>query len=140
MIRIMQAADLAAVAEIWLDTNLSAHDFVPAGYWQEHFEQVKQMLPLAEVYVYEDQGEIQGFIGLDGSYIAGIFICRQAQSRGIGGQLLEHVKARKDRLELRVYQKNARAIAFYRREQFQIQGEGTDGGTGEKEYLMAWEA
>ena len=140
MIRIMQAADLARVAEIWLDTNLSAHDFVPAGYWQEHFEQVKQMLPLAEVYVYEDQGEIQGFIGLDGSYIAGIFVCGQAQSRGIGGQLLDYVKARKKRLNLRVYQKNARAIAFYRREQFHIQGEGTDGDTGEKEYLMVWEA
>lgn len=140
MIRIMQAADLTAVAEIWLDTNLSAHNFIPAGYWRDHFEQVRQMLPLAEVYVYEDQGEIQGFIGLDGSYIAGIFVRGQAQSRGIGGQLLEHVKARKDRLELRVYQKNARAMAFYRREQFQIQGEGTDGGTGEKEYLMAWEA
>ena len=140
MIRIMQAADLARVAEIWLDTNLSAHDFVPAEYWQDHFEQVRQMLPLAEVYVYEEQGEIQGFIGLDGSYIAGIFVCSQAQSRGIGGQLLEHGKARKDRLELRVYQKNARAIAFYRREQFQIQGEGLDGDTGEKEYLMVWEA
>lgn len=140
MIRIMQAADLTAVAEIWLDTNLSAHNFIPAGYWQDHFEQVKQMLPLAEVYLYEEQGEIQGFIGLSGSYIAGIFVCGQAQSRGIGRKLLDYAKAGKNRLELRVYQKNARAIAFYRREQFEIQSECLDGETGEKEYLMAWEA
>ena len=140
MIRPFQAADLAAVAEIWLNTNQKAHDFIPAEYWQDHFEQVKQMLPLAEVYLYEEQGEIQGFIGLDGSYIAGIFVCGQAQSRGIGGQLLDYVKAGKNRLELRVYQKNARAIAFYRREQFEIQSECLDSDTGEKEYLMAWEA
>lgn len=140
MIRPFQAADLAAVAEIWLNTNQKAHDFIPAEYWQDHFEQVKQMLPLAEVYLYEEQGEIQGFIGLNGSYIAGIFVCGQAQSRGIGRQLLDYVKARKKRLNLRVYQKNARAIAFYRREQFEIQAECLDCETGEKEYLMAWEA
>ena len=140
MIRPFQAADLAAVAEIWLNTNQKAHDFIPAEYWQDHFEQVKQMLPLAEVYLYEEQGEIQGFIGLSGSYIAGIFVCGQAQSRGIGRKLLDYVKARKKRLNLRVYQKNARAIAFYRREQFEIQAECLDCETGEKEYLMAWEA
>ena len=88
MIRALQAADLASVAEIWLNTNLTAHDFVPAQYWRDHFEEVTQALPLAEVYVYEEQGEIQGFIGLIDSYIAGIFVRGQAQSRGIGGQLL----------------------------------------------------
>ena len=102
MIRALQAADLASVAEIWLNTNLTAHDFVPAQYWRDHFEEVTQALPLAEVYVYEEQGEIQGFIGLSGSYIAGIFVRSQAQSRGIGGQLLRYAKARKKRLELRV--------------------------------------
>ena len=140
MIRPLQASDLAGVAEIWLNTTLKAHVFIPAEYWQDHFEQVKQMLPLAEVYLYEEQGEIQGFIGLSGSYIAGIFVCGQAQSRGIGRKLLDYAKAGKNRLELRVYQKNARAIAFYRREQFEIQSECLDGETGEKEYLMAWEA
>jgi len=140
MIRPLQAPDLARAAEIWLNTNLKAHDFIPAEYWQDHFDQVKQMLPLAEVYLYEEQGEIQGFIGLSGSYIAGIFVCGQAQSRGIGRKLLDYAKAGKNRLELRVYQKNARAIAFYRREQFEIQAECLDGETGEKEYLMAWEA
>ncbi len=140
MIRPLQAPDLARAAEIWLNTNLKAHDFIPAEYWQDHFDQVKQMLPLAEVYLYEEQGEIQGFIGLSGSYIAGIFVCGQAQSRGIGRKLLDYAKAGKNRLELRVYQKNARAIAFYRREQFEIQAECLDRETGEKEYLMAWEA
>lgn len=140
MIRPLQASDLAGVAEIWLNTNQKAHNFIPAEYWQDHFEQVKQMLPLAEVYLYEEQGEIQGFIGLSGSYIAGIFVCGQAQSRGIGRKLLDYAKAGKNRLELRVYQKNARAIAFYRREQFEIQAECLDDETGEKEYLMAWEA
>ena len=46
MIRALQAADLANVAEIWLNTNLTAHDFIPAQYWRDHFEEVTQALPL----------------------------------------------------------------------------------------------
>ena len=39
---------------------------------------------------------------------------------------------------LNVYQKNARAISFYKREGFSIQCEGLDEATGEKEYTMLW--
>ena len=45
---------------------------------------------------------------------------------------------KKVRLQLNVYQKNARAISFYQREWFIIQCEGLDEATGEKEYTMLW--
>ena len=35
--------------------------------------------------------------------------------------------------------KNARAISFYQREVFIIEGEGLDEATGEKEYTMLWQ-
>lgn len=35
--------------------------------------------------------------------------------------------------------KNTRVIHFYHREGFEIQGEGLDKVTGEKEYLMMWQ-
>ena len=44
MVRNMKRADLDAVADIWLDTNLKAHNFIPAQYWRSHFEAVKGML------------------------------------------------------------------------------------------------
>lgn len=97
------------------------------------------MLPQAEVYVYEVAEEIQGFVGLSGEYIEGIFAADEMQSQGIGKRLLDHMKAIKDTLHLSVYQKNTRAIRFYQREGFVIQYEGLDESTGEKEYAMLWQ-
>ena len=139
MIRRLQKADVDRVMALWLDTNLKAHDFVPAAYWRSNFEPVKEMLPRAEVYVYEDAGGIQGFVGLSGEYIEGIFVADETQSQGIGKRLLDHMKATKDTLHLSVYQKNTRAIRFYQREDFVIQYEGLDESTGEKEYAMLWQ-
>lgn len=51
---------------------------------------------------------------------------------------LDFVKEKKTKLSLNVYQKNTRAIRFYQREGFQIQCEGLDEATGEKDYEMVW--
>ena len=61
------------------------------------------------------RGEILGFLGLEGDYIAGIFVRHGAQSRGVGKKLLDRAKEGRGRLSLRVYEKNTRAAAFYRR-------------------------
>lgn len=139
MIRKLQNADINRVADIWLDTNLKAHYFIPAQYWKNNFELVKDMLMQAEVYVYEKNQEIQGFIGLNGEYIEGIFVSEQMQSKGIGKLLLHDIMDKKAKLILNVYQKNTRAIHFYQREGFEIQREGLDEDTGEKDYVMIWE-
>lgn len=138
MIRKLRKTDLDEVAYVWLHTNKKAHDFIAETYWDEHFEMVEGMLGDAEIYVFEEQGQIKGFVGLDGEYIAGIFVREKEQSLGIGKQLLDFVKSLKGQLKLNVYQKNERAIKFYTREQFEIQDEQTDEATGEAEYLMLW--
>lgn len=140
MIRKLQKADINRVADIWLKTNLKAHFFIPEQYWISNYEFVKEMLPQAEVYVYEDDKMIQGFIGINDEYIEGIFVSDEMQSRGIGRILLDYIKDKKDRLQLKVYQKNVRAMSFYQREGFTIQSEGMDEFTGEKEYVMNWES
>ena len=140
MIRKLQKADINRVADIWLKTNLKAHFFIPEQYWISNYEFVKEMLPQAEVYVYEDDKMIQGFIGVRDEYIEGIFVSDEMQSRGIGKMLLDYIKDKKDRLQLKVYQKNVRAMSFYQREGFTIQSESMDEFTGEKEYVMNWES
>ena len=139
MIRSLQKADINRVADIWLDTNLKAHSFISAQSWESNYELVKEMLSQAEVYVYEDGQKIQGFIGLSDKYIEGIFVSEKMQSQGIGKLLLNYIKDRKDVLHLNVYQKNIRAIHFYQREGFEIQCEGLDEATGEKDYVMIWQ-
>ena len=52
MIRKMQNIDIDRVADIWLKTNLKAHDFIPEQYWTSNYELVKEMMLQAEVYVY----------------------------------------------------------------------------------------
>lgn len=140
MIRAFREDDLTAVIQIWLDTNIKAHNFIPKEYWTNNYSAVKEMLPQAEVYVYEDDAthQIVGFIGLTNNYIAGIFVKETAQSKGIGKQLLDYVKEIKPALSLSVYQKNIRAVSFYLREQFMIQSENMDDNTNEKEFIMSW--
>ena len=139
MIRELRKADIDIVANIWLDTNITAHYFISAQYWKSNFELVKELLLQATVYVYEDNQEILGFIGLNDEYIEGIFVSDEMQSCGIGKLLLDYIKNKKVRLRLNVYQKNTRALSFYQREEFNIQCEGFDGATGEKEYPMLWQ-
>ena len=140
MIRVLQKADIERVVDIWLDTNLKAHYFIPGQYWKDNIDLVKEMLPQAEVYVYENDCQIEGFIGLNDEYMEGIFVRAEMQSQGIGKKLLDYIKAEKIRLQLNVYQKNVRAMSFYQREGFTIQSERMDEFTGETEYVMNWES
>ena len=140
MIRKMEEKDIPDVLQIWLETNIRAHNFIEKEYWTGNYEMVKQILPEAEVYVYEDEknGQIAGFIGINNQYVEGLFVKESAQSRGIGKQLLDHAKSRKTELRLGVYQKNVRVMRFYLRENFLIQAEEMDEDTNEKEYIMGW--
>lgn len=122
MIRELHKADINAVADIWLEANLKAHNFISAEYWKSNFELVKELLQQAEVYVYENNHNIEGFVGLSDEYIDGIFVCDGKQSHGIGKCLLDYIKDRKSKLYLNVYQKNVRAIHFYKSDVCQDMG------------------
>jgi putative acetyltransferase len=140
MIRAFEENDLTAIMQIWLDTNIKAHCFIPKEYWTDNYEMVRSVLPQAEIYVYENDAtkQIDGFIGLSNEYIEGIFVREGIQSNGIGKQLLEYAKCVKSNMSLCVYQENTRAIQFYQREQFVIQSENIDDNTNQKEYVMIW--
>ncbi len=139
MIREFQRSDTEQVMKLWLYGNIDAHSFVPEKYWCSHFDEVQEALLQAEIFVYELDGKVVGFIGLMKNYIAGLFVDKNHRSAGIGTQLLTYVKQRYAALSLRVYQQNLRAVAFYFREEFCIRSEGVDEDTGKKEYTMFWE-
>ena len=138
MIRTFEQRDLDSVMDIWLSSNRDAHPFIPAAYWEENAATVKEQLPRAQVYVYEEGDRIAGFIGLNGDMVEGIFVAQGARSHGIGRQLINYAKQTRKRLLLHVYAKNERALQFYRREGFVLREKTTDPLTGEAEYIMAW--
>lgn len=138
VIRELQQSDISQVMRIWLNGNTEAHPFVSREYWVSNFDMVKQQLASAEVYVAETNGQIQGFIGLMDTYIAGIFVDQTCRSQGVGRQLLACAKEKHDALTLSVYRENRRAVSFYLREGFQISASGVDEETGQQEYTMCF--
>lgn len=140
MIRKFKETDLDKVMSIWVDSNIKVHSFVSKDYWEIAFNFVKRAISMAEVYVYENDETktVCGFVGIEDTYIAGIFVDESCRSNGIGKQLLDYVKALKSELELKVYQKNERAVSFYKREQFAVMSETVDGNTNETEFVMSW--
>lgn len=137
MIRKFQPSDLDEVMTIWLGSNLDAHDFIPSTYWTENYDAVKTLIPNAEVYVVEQDNAVAAFVGLTEDLIAGLFVRADRRSQGLGAALLTYVKNRKTSLTLHVYKKNPRAVEFYQREGFVIQGNSLD-ENGETEYIMTW--
>ena len=140
MLRNFKAEDLCQVMQIWLDSNLQAHAFIPPRYWYENYDSVKEMIPRAEVTVYEKEGQILGFLGGFQGFIEGIFVREDARSAGIGRALLDFAKQSNNSLTLEVYEKNTRAVAFYRREGFRILARNIDPYTKQPAYQMLWEA
>ena len=138
MIRKFNKNDINRVMTIWLESNIYSHDFVNPDYWKDNYNNVMDMIQQAEVYVCESGGIIKGFIGLDGDYIAGIFVDKPYRSKGIGTALLNFVKEIRNRLVLSVYEKNKSAVRFYEKSDFIIESTGTDSDTLQTEYTMLW--
>ena len=92
MIRKMEAMDHDVVMDIWLHGNLTAHSFLSPTYWKKQYAMVSQAIQEAEVYVYEENGAVVGFAGLQDTYVAGIFVNEAMQNRGIGKKLMDELK------------------------------------------------
>ena len=69
MIRKLLNGDIDRIADIWLKTNLKAHYFISNQYWKSNYELVKEMMSQYEVYVFEADKMIQGFVGLNDKYM-----------------------------------------------------------------------
>ena len=58
MIRKMQNPDINRVADIWLKTNLKAHDFIPEQYWTSNYELVKEMIDRKSTRLNSSHGKL----------------------------------------------------------------------------------
>lgn len=137
MIRSLQSKDMNSVMDIWLRSNIQAHSFIPKQYWLDHFDDAGAGIRSAEVFVYEDNGHITGFVGLNEDYIEGIFVSKECRSLGMGTKLLDFVKKRRSRLTLNVYCKNTAAVSFYEKNGFKVRKRIS--ADVSDEYLMIWE-
>lgn len=138
MIRKFKTEELEQVMQLWLSANLQAHDFIAADYWHKNYAAVKEALPQAELYVYCENEQVLGFVGLQDNYLAGIFVAPAYQGKGIGKKLLAQAKKVRQTLKLHVYQKNVLARKFYARQGFTEISWQEDESTGETEFQLRW--
>lgn len=119
----------------------SAHHFIDGAYWQSKQKDMRSVyLPMAESYVLENEGEIAGFISVVQHLLAALFMHPDHQGKGYGRALMEYVKERVPKLELKVYKDNENAIHFYERQGFSVLEETVDEETGQAEFVMGWQA
>ncbi|OOE73086.1 GNAT family N-acetyltransferase [Salinivibrio sp. ML290] len=139
-LRRMRPADTDAVLDIWLNASLKAHDFIDDDFWYQQREAMRSAyLPMAEVWVMERDGAIEGFYAMHGQTLAAIFVAPKKQGQGVGSQLLRHAQQQQNYIDLTVYQKNHASYAFYLRHGFQADRAQTDPHTGEREWRMVYQ-
>lgn len=137
MIKEFKIENLEEVMEIWLQTNINAHDFIERDYWINNFDLVKKLLSDAKVYIFQEDNIIKGFIGvIEDGYIAGLFVKEEYQREGIGEKLIKYIKPKYNQLKLDVYSKNKNAMKFYLKNNFKIVNEKNNEDTNELEYEM----
>lgn len=135
----MTGKELDEIAEIWLTANLEAHSFINKDYWLSNYVAVKKQLGEAELFIATQGQTITGFLGISGTYIAGLFVDKRFRSRGIGRQLLDTAKRSRSKLSLSVYEKNKAAFHFYIHQGFIKTSTEIDGATGETVFNMEWQ-
>ena len=123
--------------EIWISTNIKAHNFISEQYWINNFDLVKEMIANSDVYIFEENNIIKGFIGIvDQNYIAGLFVRDIYQRDGVGKELLNYCKSKYSSLMLDVFIKNKNALSFYQKNNFKVIQKHFNEGLQEQEYTM----
>jgi putative acetyltransferase len=141
MIRQATETDFPELADIYHDASLIAHPFIDPEFIVRDKHRIRdELLPLNQSYVFEVKGEILGFISMSDTHINGLFVKVDHQRKGIGRDLLNHVKDRNSALELCCFMDNYQAQRFYHAQDFEIVKEQTHAELPFDEYLMQWVA
>ena len=139
-IRKAESKDLARIAEILVfNYRLFFYPIFQAD--EYYFDELsvpalmkKYETELDSLYVYDD-GVVKGFIKIEGTYIARLFVEPVLQNAAIGSRLLEFAVQEHRADHLWALEKNVKAIRFYARHGFFATGEKKfEDGTSE--YLI----
>jgi len=141
MIRAYQQADIDQVLSIWLDASIKAHHFIDKEFWESKVIDMREIyLPGSEIFVFEEDEIIKGFVALCGETLAAIFVSPDEQGKGIGKQLVDKSKEVRRHLDLTVYKENRDSIEFYEKCGFKMIKEQIDVHTGHVEILMVFDS
>lgn len=118
MIREFETKDTANTAGVWLRSGLEEYKYLPDFQKLDEPQAIeifaKVIMKKCQIWVYEFDGEICGFIAMNGSYIDRLYVDPKHQRCGIGATLVRLAKRISPKqLELHTHQQNDRARSFY---------------------------
>jgi GNAT superfamily N-acetyltransferase len=141
VIRRGAAEDIGTVAELYA-RSFATLTFLPVLHTvEEHRRWFATVLERDELWVYEDDGGVAGFMMLGADVLEYLFLEPRVFRRGIGTALLELAKERRPAgFTLWTFQQNEGARAFYERHGLEAirftDGEGNEERTPDVQY--AW--
>lgn len=125
MIRPYKITDLEAVLAAWENASKVGHPFLSEAFLaQERVDLRELYLPNTETWVFEQDGQVIGFISLMGNEIGGLFVQPAFHGTGVGRQLMEKAKSLHPVLELEVFKSNSVGRRFYAKCGFVLISEG----------------
>lgn len=138
-------AHLAALVDLWVESwraTFPSIDFEARRGWiVDHLTGLVERGAACRVAIVET-GEAAGFVVIDpaSGYLDQIVVGTAWWGRGIAEALLAEARRLSPaRIELDVNQDNLRAVAFYRREGFEIVAEGVNARSGLTTYKLLWQ-
>ena len=127
MIRKYKETEIPKLLEIWEAAALIAHPFLSNEFHEIVKGAMKDMyLPNSDTWVFEESGEVIGFISMAKNEIGGLFVDPNKQSKGVGTLLVNHMNQFHNILEVEVFENNKIGKPFYEKIGFKVM----------KEYVM----
>lgn len=121
-IRKYTSLDCEAVIDVWFAASLLATPFLSKNFLENEREMLRTVwLKEADTWVYEEDGQVAGFLSLIGNEVGGIFVHPDVQGRGVGTTLMDHARSLCDELHLDVFEENAIGRRFYERYGFEVE-------------------
>lgn len=119
-IRRYASGDLDAIMHAWEAASALAHPFVPEAFLVSERHAIPNIyLPVTETWVVEVDGGVRGFVALIGeapdTEVGAIFVDPAFHGRGAGRALMDHARALRGPLMLKVFEENAVGRRFYDR-------------------------
>jgi putative acetyltransferase len=127
------AEDLPRVVEVWEASVRATHHFLT----EADIQYIKSLVgdDLAQVEtllgVRDGDGQVIGFIGVEGDEVGALFIHPAWRGQGIGRRLFTYAVETLGATKVDVNEQNDQAVGFYRRMGFEVVGRSAMDGLGQ---------